>query len=80
MQNCDISIENNVLILKISLDEEYGFTRSLYSVKIGSSNGNVQLWENGKPHPKGIKFNVNVFRVLSDEEKAEAKQLRRSIW
>ncbi len=80
MQNCEISIEDNILTLKIDLDAEHGFTEHLRSVRVGSTEGNIQLWQDGKPHPKNIRVNCNVFRSLTKDEKKKAEELRRSRW
>lgn len=78
MENVELEItEDNRLILTVDLSQEVGFTRLAQSIRIASTGGNLQLWENGKPHPKNIRVNLNVFRSLTETEKKEAERVRR---
>jgi len=79
MQNIDLEVtDNNKLILVVDLDVDIAYTRSHRSVRIASSEGNLQIWYNGKPHPKGVKVNLNVFRGLTQEEKEEVAKARKA--
>ena len=80
MQNIEISVEDNILVMRVDLAVEHGFTEAMRSVRIGSTEGNIQLWVDGKPHPNNVRVNCNVFRSLSDEEKAQVKLSRVSRW
>lgn len=80
MQNIEVTVEDNILHLKIDLGEEHGFTEALRSVRIGSTEGNIQLWVDGKPHPNNVRVNCNVFRGLTDEEKVAVKLKKASHW
>jgi hypothetical protein len=77
MENCELEIQDNILLLRVDLSKECGFTGGGKSIRIGSSEGNVQLWVDGKPHPEKIRFNLNVFRSLKPEEEKAAEQYRR---
>ena len=73
MQNIEIQITpDDVLLLRVNLQENQGFTTSNRSVRVASTEGNILLWKDGKPHPLGVKLNLNVFRNFTAEEKAEA--------
>jgi hypothetical protein len=78
MENVELEIQGDTLILRVDLTKECGFTGGGKSVRIGSSEGNVQLWVDGKPHPDKIRFNLNVFRSLKPEEQKAAEEHRRS--
>ena len=85
MENVEVTVEDdNTLVLRIDLTQEIGFTKSFRSMGIGTTRGNVQLWEGGKPHPKGIQLNCSVFRRLTEDEKVEAEEekykARRREW
>jgi hypothetical protein len=70
MQNVEIQItDDNRLILTVDLSQQFGVTKGGASVRIGSSEGNCRLWVNGKPHPEGVFFNLNVCRPLTAEQK-----------
>lgn len=75
MQNIELEVtDDNKLILVVDLDTDIAYTRSHRSVRIASSEGNLQIWADGKPHPRGIKVNLNVFRILTQEEKAAVRK------
>jgi hypothetical protein len=81
MENCELEIQDNILILRVDLAKECGFTGAAKSVRIGSTAGNLQLWVDGKPHPDKIRVNLNVFRPLKpDEHKAADEYRRESIY
>jgi hypothetical protein len=69
LQNCDITVEGELLVIRVDLRQEQGFTRTGGNIQIGSSCGNFVIWQDGKPHPKGVKINATCFRMLSPEEK-----------
>ena len=75
MQNIELEVtDDNKLILMVDLETDIAYTRSHRSMRIASTEGNLQIWHNGKPHPSGIKVNLNVFRVLDQEEKAAVRK------
>jgi hypothetical protein len=80
VQNIDLEITpSDILVIKVDLSQEISYTRSNRSIRIGSTEGNILLWHEGRPHPKGIKFNLNVFRNLtSGEKEAVAKSRKQS--
>jgi hypothetical protein len=81
MQNVELEItEDNHLVLRVDLNQEVSFTGRAKSMRIASTGGNLQLWKDGKPHPKGVRVNLNVFRSLTEEEKAQAEKARRSYY
>ena len=72
MENCEITISDEMkLTIVVDLGKEVGFTQSRRSVCIGSSQGNVDLWHEGKA--LGIKANINVFRKITKEERARGR-------
>lgn len=78
MQNVEVKItRNNRLVLTVDLNKETGWTTHARSIRIASTEGNLQLWKNGKPHPKGIRLNLNVFRSLTEAEREEADRTGR---
>jgi len=75
MQNVELEItEDNRLILTVDLNQEVRYTARAQSMRIASTEGNLQLWKDGKPHPKNIRLNLNVFRSLTEAEKKEAEK------
>lgn len=78
MQNVKVKItRTNRLILTVDLTKEVGWTTQARSIRIATTEGNLQLWKDGKPHPKNIRLNLNVFRSLTEEEKKEAERTGR---
>jgi len=79
MQNIELEVtHDNKLILMVDLDTDIAYTRSYRSVRVASTEGNLQIWHKGRPHPRGIKVNLNVFRGLTKEEKAEVAKARKA--
>lgn len=75
MENCELTIsEDDVLTIVVDLKKEVGWTKHRNSMRIGSTEGNMPLWKNGKPHPKRIRVNCNVFRSLTEDEKEKARE------
>lgn len=73
MQNLDVEItSDDILIMKVDLKKESGFTQRNNSIRISSTEGNLQLWRDGQPHPRSVRVNLNVFRSLTDSERKEA--------
>lgn len=70
MDNLELEITpDDILIMKVDLKRDVGLTRYRNSVRISSSAGNLQLWKDGRPHPRNIRVNLNVFRSLTKEDK-----------
>ncbi len=70
MQNVELQItDDNRLVLTVDLTKEVGWTRGQRSIRVASTEGNLQLWQDSKPHPKGIRVNLNVFRPATREER-----------
>ena len=81
MQNVELEItDDNQLILRVDLNQEAGFTRRFQSMRVATTEGNLQLWKDGQPHPKNIRVNLNIFRSLTEAEKKEAERARRSYF
>jgi len=75
MINCRLEITpEKELVIRVNLNEEHGYTRGYRSRRISTSEGNIGLWLDGEPSK--IKFNINVFRALEDDEKAEVRKMR----
>ncbi len=67
MRNVDVQIDGDILILRVDLSQDCGLTRSQLSVCVATTDGNLQLWADGKPREELV--NLNVFRRMSPEEK-----------
>jgi len=79
MENIELSIsDDDVLTLRVDLNKEVGLTGAMRSKRIATSGGNIVLWKDGKPLPNSLRFNLNVFRSLTDEEQEDLqRELRR---
>lgn len=83
MNNLDLQVlDDDTLILKIDLSKGQYLTNSGRSVMIGTSGGNLLLWQDGKPDPRQIRVNCSVFRPLTIEERkgVEEERKKRSIF
>jgi hypothetical protein len=70
MENLEVSItDDDKLVLVVDLKREVGYTKYHRSIRIATSKGNINLWQDGKLRPE--KFNLNVFRSLTAKEKRE---------
>ena len=79
MTNIGLEItDDDFLVLVINLNEGIQFTRSNRSIMIGSTQGNLLLWNNGKPDPRNIRVNCSVFRGLTVQEKKQVAEARKS--
>jgi hypothetical protein len=80
VNNLTLRVEGDKLIVEMDLSRDLKFTQNHRSILIAGTGGNLQLWQDGKPHPKGIRLNLSCFRPLTDEEKERVKEERdRSI-
>jgi hypothetical protein len=69
MDNIELSLsDDDVLTIVVDLKRAIGWTKNRTSVRIASTQGNLQLWRDGKPHPQRIRVNLNVFRPLTRAE------------
>lgn len=66
MENVDIRIEDEKLILTIDLRREIGISKTGRSVLIGSSAGNVTIWQDGAARVE--KINISCFRAITAAE------------
>ncbi len=66
MRNIELSIEGDSLTLKIDLSQKLGFTRSGESIAVASTDGNLQLWQDGKPREEFV--NLNIFKRRPRDE------------
>lgn len=74
MDNLKLEITpDDILVMKVDLKKDVGPTRYGNSIRISSSQGNLQLWKDGQPHPRNIRVNLNVFRSLTEEDKKKGK-------
>ena len=72
MENIEITLlPDDKLQIVIDLSQDLSLTRGGGNVTVASTRGNVPIWCGDKPHPRGVKLNVNVFRPLTTQEKAE---------
>ncbi len=77
MENFEVSItDDDKLVLVVDLKREVGYTKYNRSVRIATSKGNINLWQDGKLRPE--KFNLNVFRSLTTKEKREGVRFETS--
>jgi hypothetical protein len=68
MENLEVTVtDDEKLVLTVDLKREIGYTKYRRSVCVATSKGNINLWQDGKLRPE--KFNLNVFRSLTAEEK-----------
>jgi hypothetical protein len=75
MENLEVSItDDDKLVLVVDLKREVGYTKHQRSVCIGTSKGNINVWQDGKLRPE--KFNLNVFRQLTAQEEREGVQFK----
>ena len=66
MRNVELSIEGDILTLRVDLSQECGLTKSERSVCVATTDGNLQIWADGSPRNERV--NLNVFRPISKEE------------
>jgi len=81
MENVTLEIsEDDVLTIRCDLKAAIRPSNSKRSLMIACTDGNLVVWKDGKPHPKGIKVNLSVFRPFTREEfkqlEAEARKRR----
>jgi hypothetical protein len=57
MKNVDMSVEGNILIIKVDLSKEYGPSSSGKTIIISSTEGNVSV-----PDREEVKVGLNVFK------------------
>jgi len=77
MENIDMMLDGDTLVLKIDLSKDLHCTAEYKSMRIASTEGNLPIWQDGKPHPKQIRVNLNVWRPLTWQEKEAAEKERR---
>ncbi len=61
MRNVELSIEGDTLTLKVDLTQKLGSTRSSQSIAVASTDGNLQLWQDGKPREEFV--NLHIFKT-----------------
>jgi hypothetical protein len=57
MKNIEMKIEDNVLVIKVDLTEEFGLSASGKNIIIASTEGNVSI-----PGREDAKVGLNVYR------------------
>ena len=57
MKNIDMTIEENILTIRVDLRKEFGVSKSGKSITIASTEGNVSL-----PEHEDIKIGLNIYR------------------
>lgn len=57
MKNIDMTVEENVLIIKVDLTKEFGPSASGKNIIIASTEGNVPI-----PGRENVKLGLNVYR------------------
>jgi hypothetical protein len=57
MKNIDMTIEENILTIRVDLGKNFGESKSGKSITIASTEGNVSL-----PEHEDIKIGLNIYR------------------
>jgi hypothetical protein len=57
MKNIEMTVDGNILTMKIDITKDYGESKSGKSITIASTEGNISL-----PDNEDIKIGVNVYR------------------
>ncbi|UUX93112.1 hypothetical protein [Methanoplanus endosymbiosus] len=57
MKNIEMTVEGNILTMKIDISKDFGESKSGKSITIASTEGNISL-----PDNEDIKIGVNVYR------------------
>jgi hypothetical protein len=57
MKNVDMTIEENILTIRVDLGKDFGESKSGKSITIASTEGNVSL-----PEHEDIKIGLNIYR------------------
>jgi hypothetical protein len=72
MDNIELSLsDDDVLTIVVDVKKAIGWTKNRTSVRIASTQGNLQLWKDGRPHPERPRMNLNIFRPLTAAEEQE---------
>ena len=57
MKNIDMTVEENILTIRVDLAKEFGISKSGKSITIASTEGNVSV-----PGHEEIKIGLNIYR------------------
>ncbi|RXE56597.1 hypothetical protein ABH15_09645 [Methanoculleus taiwanensis] len=57
MKNIEMSVEGNVLTIRVDLAKEFGVSKSGKSITIASTEGNISV-----PEHEEIKIGLNIYR------------------
>ena len=57
MKNVDMTVEKNVLTIRVDLEKEFGASKSGKSITIASTEGNISV-----PEHEDIKIGLNIYR------------------
>ncbi|MEW6351705.1 MAG: hypothetical protein AB1646_21875 [Thermodesulfobacteriota bacterium] len=71
--------ERQLLILECDISTERRVSRGARSILYCTSEGNQSALLNGEPY-KGVRYNISVFRNLTDAEKQQIKPDRSARW
>ena len=63
MKNVKMSVEGDILTIKVDLSQEFGPSASGKTIMIGSTLGNKQI---SRKHPD-VRVGVNVYKGLADK-------------
>jgi hypothetical protein len=74
MKNIEMMVEENVLIIKVDLNKEFGPSASGKNIIIASTEGNVAI-----PGREDAKVGLNVYRLEENPLEPDIKKLRRKI-
>jgi hypothetical protein len=80
LENIKVTVSGNKLLLEVDLTYEGPYTNRGRTRRIASSHGNITIWADGEPLPDGVRFNLNVYRSLRPDEKAEVEKNRGNPW
>lgn len=68
LKNVELEItEDDILILKVDLNQEHGLTHSRNSIMVATSGGNINLWRGSSLLPH--RLNINVIKTIPPEER-----------
>ena len=57
MKNIEMTVDGNILTMKIDISKDYGESKSGKSITIASTEGNISL-----PEHEDIKIGLNIYR------------------
>jgi len=78
MKNVEMSVEGNILTIKVDLTKEFGHSSSGKTTIIASSEGNVELSDKVSNGSEGVYMGLNVYKRQTNLQFSEAQQAPKS--